>query len=209
MALLATHVRFALDISDRLPISDMNQYCAGAVYPDSRYITGIPRELTHFQESPSDAFAQGLTDFERGWAAHNMYDRAAKKYYIEMKPDWLKPAKCFNQAWCIITAGKIVEDKSSYLEMKDKVRVLREVSSDIRPFDEDVEKLARHYTLLHELYVDLPADSTYASHLCSIGASDEVTAAVVSETSRIETDPALSQRVLGIYGNVMKDLSLA
>lgn len=43
MPLEATHIRFALDLLNKYKIKNIDQYIAGAVYPDSHYITGIKK----------------------------------------------------------------------------------------------------------------------------------------------------------------------
>ena len=47
MAFTATHIKFALDFKDKYDIKDLSHYLSGAIYPDSRYVTGIDRNLTH------------------------------------------------------------------------------------------------------------------------------------------------------------------
>ena len=47
MSLQITHIRFALDLHKELNITSLDQYISGTIYPDSRYMTGIDRSLTH------------------------------------------------------------------------------------------------------------------------------------------------------------------
>ena len=77
MAMEMTHVRFAKELQEILNVSDVNAYYCGAIYPDSRYFTGLPRVRTHGEHSPKLSSLQNATDFEKGWATHLYYDEVA------------------------------------------------------------------------------------------------------------------------------------
>ena len=47
MALEATHMRFALDLKNKYQVRNIKKYIVGTIYPDSRYLSGIDRTLTH------------------------------------------------------------------------------------------------------------------------------------------------------------------
>ena len=47
MALAATHIRLAIDMAGRYPIKRFSEFISGTIYPDSRWLTGIDRDLTH------------------------------------------------------------------------------------------------------------------------------------------------------------------
>lgn len=70
MSLEATHIRFALDLKDEYKIKDIKKYISGTVYPDSRYITGIDRNLTHYNDILKPEFAKD--DFKKGWQVHQI-----------------------------------------------------------------------------------------------------------------------------------------
>jgi len=72
MSLPGTHICFAIDLKDKYKIKDVRKYLAGAIYPDSRYSSGIDRNLTHNQKILSKKFA--TTDFKKGWQTHQIFD---------------------------------------------------------------------------------------------------------------------------------------
>lgn len=74
MALPITHIRFALDFKDKYKISNLSYYLSGAIYPDSRYLTGIDRVLTHNDQILDKDWAD--TDFKKGWQSHCLCDLA-------------------------------------------------------------------------------------------------------------------------------------
>lgn len=118
MAFEATHVRFALDLADALRIQNVQTYLSGCVYPDSRYITRISRELTHGPLPSVD----GATDFEKGMLTHHWYDELVGPKYMEHS-SWPGPVKGMGEAWMYMTAVKLVEDQQSYDALRDGTSV--------------------------------------------------------------------------------------
>jgi hypothetical protein len=72
MAFAVTHIRYAVDTSRDQNIKDWDAYISGALYPDSRYVTGVDRRLTHRLENMPPR--KKWDDFHRGWAAHIICD---------------------------------------------------------------------------------------------------------------------------------------
>lgn len=203
MALPATHVKFALDISFGFGLGDLGEYCAGAVYPDSRYVTGVDRRLTHFEDSPSDPFLPDLLDFRRGWAAHNYYDNQSGPHYSKLLPWPVEDLRQFNHVWCFLTGLKIAEDIESYRGFGHDLALLRDLKSDTRPMGEDTEKLERYYRGLRELYVSQPTFERYAGLLSDWGASEDVCDSVIDSAKQIDSDENLKKDLMSIYKNVL------
>ncbi len=88
MALAATHIKFALDVVDIYDIKNISTYLAGTMYPDSRYISGIAREKTHFEGLLSKEFL--TTDFKKGWSVHFLCDKIQNKLFHTIFPDCLE-----------------------------------------------------------------------------------------------------------------------
>lgn len=204
MALLATHMKFALDISPEFGLGSLGEYCAGAVYPDSRYVTGVDRRLTHFEDSPSDPFLPDLSDFRRGWAAHNYYDNQSGPRYSRLLPWPVDDLRQFNHVWCFLTGLKVVEDIESYRSFGHDLALLRDLKSDTRPMGEDTEKIERYYRSLGELYVSQPTFERYAGLLSDWGASGEVCDNVIDSAKQIDSDSNLKTDLLSIYKDVLK-----
>ncbi|MDD3007170.1 MAG: hypothetical protein PHX30_06365 [Candidatus Pacebacteria bacterium] len=112
MSLEATHIRFALAIKEDLRVLDLEKYVAGAIYPDTRYLTGVNRALTH----DFGYFTGGkkLTDFEKGWLVHIVGDKVFYEV-IDDKFSELVLSEGYQERWPIISAIKIIQDIADFL----------------------------------------------------------------------------------------------
>ncbi len=75
-------------MKDYFKPKNLQEYFSGAVYPDSRYFSGLDRKKTHNENFWPEEFWRG-DDFKKGWASHCISDRA---YTIGMKkifPAWV------------------------------------------------------------------------------------------------------------------------
>jgi hypothetical protein len=110
MALAATHMRFALDLKDEYRVRDVKKYIAGTIYPDSRYVTGLDRGLTHGEDILEPAFARD--DFRKGWQVHELCDMV--QYFVFLKTIPLLARHPFREwpedRWLDFTAAKTVQD---------------------------------------------------------------------------------------------------
>jgi DNA-binding Lrp family transcriptional regulator len=86
MALLGTHIRFALDIKDSFDVKNIDKYISGTVYPDSRYLTKIDRKITHWTDVYDENFCKN-DDFKKGWITHLIYDRIQADIFKEIFPE--------------------------------------------------------------------------------------------------------------------------
>lgn len=151
MPLEATHLRFALGVKDRYQIKDLRQYLTGATYPDSRYITGIKRDLTHGAQFLAPEFA--TNDFRAGWQTHELCDTA----YIEIKqklfPGWFTADEnAYHEAeWVASTAIKIIEDMED-MQAFDIQRCLDFSTYDCGPNNEAMAILNKYNQAICRLY---------------------------------------------------------
>ncbi|MFA6421916.1 MAG: hypothetical protein WCV92_00730 [Candidatus Buchananbacteria bacterium] len=94
MSFEVTHIHFAVDLKEHYQIKDIKSYILGSIYPDSRYITKVDRELAHSKESLSDSFID--SDFKKGWQAHcvcdSIYDRLETELFGEFDDAILRNA---------------------------------------------------------------------------------------------------------------------
>jgi len=113
MALEASHIRFALDIKDKLGVIDLDKYISGSIYPDSRYVTGIERQLTHPKELLEKDIGK-LSDFEKGWYTHLLYDKILKSYtttaLASLFADIGNTEVINMELWIRLTSLKILQD---------------------------------------------------------------------------------------------------
>lgn len=104
MPLAATHINYALELKDSLNIKNLNEYLAGALYPDSRCITKIDRKLTH-DNSFLNKKINKLSDFEKGWYTHLLCDNSFNVF-----KDSLLQTNEISNDWPSYTAFKILLD---------------------------------------------------------------------------------------------------
>lgn len=155
MASPATHLLFAMDLESHLLIQDPVTYHAGSLYPDSRYFTGISRERTHGPHCPRDPFATGLSDFERGWATHLLYDERVSSRLVDMIPASYPRTRehdGFDPWWVYLTAMKLVEDEQSWRRRPDVLTAMRAVAAPIAPNQEEVNEVLEYYSALQRTY---------------------------------------------------------
>lgn len=109
MALEATHMRFALDLKDRYQVKDLEKYIVGSIYPDSRYISGIDRELTHSDKFLNSEFLKD--DFHKGWHCHFLADKFGRKVTENIFKELIDLKESdFNDWWEFFSAIKVVQD---------------------------------------------------------------------------------------------------
>lgn len=155
MALQATHVRFAKTLFERANVRDDGSYYSGAVYPDSRYVTGVKRDETHYHGVPKLPFSEEMSDFEKGWATHLFYDEHAGKRLRELFG--IKGRIYFgDDAWLKATAAKIIEDMESCRNLHDTWSCISACSPVVTPRGEDVKKLRIWYDAQKQLYANEP-----------------------------------------------------
>ncbi len=109
MALQATHIKFALDLKEKYKPKNLKKYISGAVYPDSRYVTGLNRDLTH----GTHLLNMDLTDdFKKGWHSHLVCDNLLGIVMDKILPNKFNRQKNVirqgNQYWLNVTAIKIL-----------------------------------------------------------------------------------------------------
>lgn len=203
MAMEATHVRFARDLAERLGVSDFAAYYSGAVYPDSRYATGIPRTATHNDPlCPQDPFQHGLGDFEKGWATHLLYDHEsmmARRSALTMVSEELR-----KDDWAFFTSVKLVEDMESVRQLGEDMRILRELKMTERPCGEAVEPMERYYADLRAAYAPACDDaSDYRAFSVKLGIAPDRADRMVALAERFLSDPATATAILNVYPTVV------
>ncbi len=170
MALPGTQLRFAYDLASHLSVQDLRAYYTGALYPDSRYYTQISRADSHGPHCPRDPFAVGLSDFERGWATHLLYDETVSTEQQRMVPASYPRTKAhggLDDWWVYLTSLKTVEDMQS-LQVEGIQRLFTYATSPVNPNKESKEKLADYYSVVRNVYKSPPTLDGYEglmSHL--------------------------------------------
>lgn len=202
MSLEATHIRFALALMDEYKIEDINKYIAGAIYPDSRYITGIKREATHHDRFLSPDFADD--DFKRGWQAHKICDHVS---YIVMKrlfPEIFPNDDYDKQTWINSTAIKIIQDIDD-VQLFDIQKYLECLEYAHNPNDEDIKEIKRYNNIMVDLYKGkkyIVVEDSIAMWI-ALGQDEEVCEQVRIKTKIFLNDSEMLKRIKSIYDEII------
>ncbi|PJE76676.1 hypothetical protein COV05_03285 [Candidatus Uhrbacteria bacterium CG10_big_fil_rev_8_21_14_0_10_48_16] len=208
MAMELTHVRFAQDLKNRLGIENESAYYAGTIYPDSRYMTKIDRNLTHAGTSPQDPFVEGLTDFEKGWATHLLYDRLAHPQYAQLSPWPSETVEQGNHVWQFISAAKVVEDMQSYEVMGGTVDMILNIDFQQRPNDEDPSIMRAYAQIQKTLYQQTPALEHYRNFWVTLSSNTVVIDGVMKHVTEMLSNDSLQKNIRGIYASVLDELAI-
>lgn len=202
MAMEGTHVRFARDLARRLGVVDADAYYSGAVYPDSRYLTGIPRDATHGADCPHDPFAPGLSDFEKGWGTHLLYDLLSSRER-ETALTMIVGDDGREDGWAFASAIKLVEDRQSLELFRDDRSILLALKMVERPRGEDEATMLRYYADLHEAYVGTWTFEEYHATSMKWGMPRGRVDHMIELARRFDADPAIFSAVKSIYPSVV------
>ena len=208
MAHQATHIRFALDLEPHLNIQDRKAYLAGAVYPDTRYPTNTPREKTHRKpHAPQSPFEDGLSDFEKGWGTHVLYDQQSFPFWeinATMKTrgedGWYNPDFVPE-----MTAMKTIEDIHTYQFLSDEaLRFLTSFSYPVLPNNESLEGIKVFVQAVSQLYRQKPGIEDYLTYSRSIAnSSDQFCESHKNKVLEIQTNTKLKEKIESVYNQVL------
>jgi len=206
MALTLTHLRFGQEIMRHLRVSDVAAYYSGIIYPDSRILTGLPRIRTHGEDCPGNPFAPGLSDFERGWAAHILYDHLAHPHYFGLSPQSLSPEELVGDlrrsTWIYITAIKTVEDLQSF-GLVAAEKFFQSLPIPASPRGESADLLRRYFDLQRKMYARRPGPAEYRALRSNFQIKPELMDGIAAVTARIQADNALLSKVAAIYQSIL------
>lgn len=206
MAFEMTHLRFAMDLAPQLDIKDLPSYLAGTIYPDSRYVTGIQRDLTHGQGVPEDPFADGLDDFHKGWATHILYDHEGIQKYKDLSPWPERKIVGFGEEWIFTTAVKLVEDFLSY----DTMAVTREMIEGLTPPAplnlDDPGLLASYYQDNKTIYQSRPTLEDYRRIMHGWHIEDKIIDQLMAKTKEFQKDKNVVEKISRIYPEILAQI---
>jgi len=205
MAMELTHVRFARDLKERLSIENESAYYTGTIYPDSRYMTRIDRNLTHAGSSPQDPFAGGLSDFEKGWTTHLFYDHHAHPLYVQFSPWPEEKAQPGNQVWQFISAAKVVEDMQSYQAMNGDVDMMLNIDFSERPNSEDPTVMSAYAQIQRILYQQQPTIEHYLEFWLALSPNKQVIDGVMGYVQEMLHNDDHQERIRHIYDHVLEE----
>ena len=175
MALEATHMRFALDVKDNFTINDIAKYIQGTIYPDSRYVSGVNRNLTHNNNVLKPEFV--TNDFNAGWHIHQLCDKIQRKIFYDNIPGFDKfPIDKYQEDWWVAsTAAKIIADMKD-AQSFDIQSTLKYLNSETCPNGENISSIQKYNQITIGLYKGkiVPSVEDYIIMWNELGVSEEL-----------------------------------
>jgi len=203
MALEATHIRFALDLMSDYQVQDVEKYISGAIYPDSRYVTGIDRNLTHGDEITLPEFAKD--DFRKGWQAHQICDDVQNKLRKELFPELFADYEDGSGKYIVASALKIIQDMND-LKSFDLQNYLKYLDYAYNPNGEKVEDVKRYNQIMIDLYENKKEVSMdeYYKMWRALGVDEELGNKIILKTKTFLKDQDLVKRIQSGYDEMIK-----
>lgn len=208
MALAATHLRFALDLKEKYQIKDIEKYIAGVVYPDSRYINGIDRSLTHpidYLDWPLDT----ANDFRKGWFVHLLTDKIQYEVTKEKLPHIFEgDARQGSDVWIKHSAVKILLDLDDVKKFEIK-RYLPYLDYAENPNGEDLKMLKKYNQIFVKMYTDLEKIDVdiFCKMLIDFGADKDLVEKVKIKIVEYSKDALIMSAIGEIYQDMVKKIN--
>jgi len=199
MALEATHMRFALDVKHHYTIEDIEKYIQGTIYPDSRYVSGTNRNLTHSDTVLKSEFA--TNDFNAGWQVHQSCDKIQRKVFQEDIPGFANLLTMKNKEdwWVPFTAAKIIADMKD-VQSFDIQSTLKYLNSETCPNRENISAIQKYNQTIVNLYKDkiVPSVDDYIIMWYEFGISTDLGNKLRKTTEQL-IDDGLSDAIYSCY----------
>lgn len=203
MALECTHIRFALDVKNKLKVKNLRPYIAGSIYPDSRYLTKTERNLTHDNKFIDKKFYNN-NDFKKGWVSHLIYDIVQAKTLIKDFDDIIKignnKIQFGSDSWLVLTALKMIQDIDDFKKFKIQ-EYLDYLDYFETPNKEDINLMKGYNQMMLELYKNKQEIS--ALDLCEmfskLGYSDELNKKLASKMQDLLNDENIIKKIKTVY----------
>jgi len=196
MALPATHIRFALDLIDYLPLASRQAYLAGTMYPDSRWLTGLGREATHADRHLERRFA--TSDFRWGWHVHCRCDQIQATRMQESFPELARFDE--GRRWVYGSALKMLQDNAD-LPAVDMARAMTGLTAVETPHNEDPERINVYYEGVRDIYAGKRqmGSEDYRRLWQMVGLSSERLDAIMDDMARIVEDRERLERLHDLF----------
>lgn len=204
MALEGTHIRLAIDLMDKYDIKDISEYISGTLYPDSRYVTKISRNLTHDEKFLKNGFAN--SDFKKGWQIHLLCDEIQGKLIREMTNTKSCVIKQNDETWIVHTAIKILQEISDLKEF-DVHDYIQYAKITFIPNNEDKEKLNEYYEFCKNFYTKNNIEpEDHREILKFFGIPKEIENDVMKKCSMFQNDPVKMEEMSNLYKKLFQNL---
>ena len=203
MAQIVTHIRFALDLADDFVVTDMNRYLSGTIYPDSRYLTRVERQLTHPEDFLSkDFFLQN--DFNKGWFVHLLCDHVQNEIIRDQLPNVCSGEVVqYSDEWFRLTAVKLLQNISDAhaCELKKYLACFDHVEN---PNGESIDLLLQYYRLFKTTFIEhavisIGDDNAVLDQLSGSGVAQRLEL----QAKQLSTDERFMSVIYGLYHSML------
>lgn len=204
MALEATHMRFALDLAMQYNIKDYSAFLSGTIYPDSRWISGVERKLTHSDRFLKREFAD--SDFKAGWQIHCLCDKVQGQFFDEIMPK--RKSEDRKARWVRLSSAKMVQDIDDVRQFA-LAQHLTSLEFVCTPNDEDAADVDRFNRIIQKTYHNgrAPHSSTYHTLWRNVGLSSSMATRLVDTMQRTLADRALVADIEAVYDGMLANWS--
>ena len=196
MALIPTHIRFALDVADHFPIKTLQHYVSGTVYPDSWWITGIDRDLTHHARFSQTDFPK--EDFTYGWHVHCCCDELQNQVHKELFSGLEKLEQ--TERWIQLSVAKVIQDRNDLkqIDLREMLGYLDYVKN---PNQEDIELVRKFNRIVQVTYRsgDVPTPEEYGKMWLAVGLEAVTTDHLVNKLKKSIADKNLVRDIESSY----------
>ncbi|MCX6795852.1 MAG: hypothetical protein NT165_03980 [Candidatus Falkowbacteria bacterium] len=205
MSLEITHIRFALDLQNDYQIKDLADYLAGAIYPDSRYVSGVSRLLTHDDKFLLPSFA--VDDFSMGWQTHQLcdlvYDVVRRKLFEDLFPPGRDPYD--EESWIKSTAIKIIQDIDDGRSLDDNL-CLDFLENPRNPNGEDIRGIKQYQQIMIDVFENKKKNSVteYFNMWLSMGVKKDLCEQILLQAEEFLADKNMFARIQKIYGEMLR-----
>ncbi len=207
MPLEATHIKFALDLKDRYKIKSLAKYISGTIYPDSRYITKIDRNLTHCNKTQMSMYRKHNVDFVKGWSLHLACDKLCNDLTSKYLPNLfidIDTSPESKETWIIRSAIKGIID----LEIArgfDAKPYLSLLEDPITPNGEDAEQILQFNKIIQDLYEEHELTvNKIAEMWLKLGCDKEIIEKVGIKTFEFMNNKSILKKICSIYPEMIK-----
>ena len=211
MALPGTHIRVALELKEKLGVSDLDKYFSGTVYPDSRYVTKLARRMTHDRSYTKQEFYEH-DDFKKGWVVHLLYDNiqfeTITRLFKNQFNDLEIPIMHGTKDWLTLTAIKTLQDISDVaaFPIEKYLHYLKYIET---PNHEAVKEIEDYNFGVIEMYSpSLPTlASDYRPRFQFLGIEPQVIAGLIKRGNELSQDRGVIERINNLFSETIKQIN--
>jgi hypothetical protein len=204
MALELSHIRFALDLKEKMRVVDLKEYVSGSVYPDSRFVTGIDRKLSH---PLSDDFEHGDSDFRKGWYTHLALDLIQGNIFTGILGIPFSSIETGNDTWVAFSAAKMIQDMNDF-EKIDFDALKKDLVVVGLPNQESKKGVQNFYDLILGTYSkkDRMEVDDYRKFWMRLGNEEELCERLSKKCIELQGDKEIADKIRGVHDRILSEL---